>query len=86
MLMGQYLLADLGLSLAKLDHRVFERSRKMVEERGEACFNRAIDDLAAAVRAVHPTPVSLRRLSATFRRSDLFDYLPKPDPSTGLPD
>lgn len=84
MLMGQYLLADLGVPLTKLDHRAFESARKLVEDRGEEYFKRAIVDLGAAVRKVHPSPVSLRRLSATFRRSDLFDYLPKPDPSTGL--
>jgi hypothetical protein len=88
MLMGEYLLVDLGKPLTRLDHRIFFEARGLVEQKGEAYFQRALEVLEDAVQDIATPPVraSLRRLSAIFRRSDLFDYLPRPSAATGLPD
>jgi len=79
MLMGRYLLSDLQLTLDKLDHRAFERARKLVEDNGEAYFNRAVQELEHALdRLYGGQQVSPQRLAATFRRGDLFTYLQPP--------
>jgi hypothetical protein len=77
MLMGEYLLADLGIpSHHALDHRNFEAARQLVETRGEEYFDRATSVLEAALQKLYGgQPVSLLRLSATFRRGDLLQYL-----------
>ena len=77
MLMGRYLLSDLGISLSQLDHRHFEAAKKLVEDHGERYFERAIGVLAGALVKLNGSePVSLQRLSATFRRGDLLQFLP----------
>jgi hypothetical protein len=77
MLMGQYLLADLGVDLSELDHRNFTAAQTLIEQRGEAYFTRASAALDDALRKLYGgQPVSLLRLSATFRRGDLLQYLP----------
>lgn len=79
MLMGRYLLADVNLTLDKLDHRTFEDARRCVEERGDAYFDRAVTELRDALGKLYGgSPVSAQRLAATFRRGDLFDYLQPP--------
>ena len=76
MLMGQYLLHDLGISLQKLDHRKFEEARSLIESKGDAYFERAIVELQDALTKLYGgQSVSLLRLSATFRRGDLLQYL-----------
>ena len=81
MLMGDYLLADLKSPLAKLDHRTFAEARRLIEQNGDAYFDRAVADLEAAVKKLYGgASVSLQQLSATFRRGDLFKHLPPPRP------
>lgn len=76
MLMGRYLLEDLGCGLDELDHRRFESARRLVEEKGEDYFDRASQQLDAALVALYGnTEISLQRLSATFRRGDLLEKL-----------
>lgn len=76
MLMGEYLLRDLGLSLEKLDHRHFEAARQHIEHHGDMYFERAITALQGALlRLYGGQHVSLQRLSATFRRGDLLEVL-----------
>lgn len=76
MLMGDSLLQELGIPLEKLDHRVFETARSLVESKGEAYFDAAISTLQGALSQLYGGQhVSLQRLSATFRRGDLFQYL-----------
>ena len=77
MLMGGYLLDDLGIpDHAALDHRNFDAARRLVETRGDAYFVQATSVLEAALQKLYGgQPVSLLRLSATFRRGDLFQYL-----------
>lgn len=80
MLMGEYLLADLGApNHAALDHRNFETARHLIDTRGEEYFERATSALEAALQKLYGgQPVSLLRLSATFRRGDLLQYLGDP--------
>ncbi len=76
MLMGRYLLNDLGRVLSDLDHRSFESARHLVEEKGEYFFDKASKELDVALGALYgETEVSLQRLSATFRRGDLLELL-----------
>jgi hypothetical protein len=76
MLMGRSLLSDLGIELRKLDHRVFPQAQRLIEERGEAYFEAAVASLSEALRKVYgDQQVPLLRLSATFRRGDLLQYL-----------
>ncbi len=80
MLMGRYLLQDMGISLDRLDHRNFEQARSMVERNYPDYLRRAEEEIA---RALEPLFVgrerTLQRLSATFRRADLVDMLRKTD-------
>lgn len=77
MLMGRSLLRDLGVSTARIDHRNFERARGLVEQNGERYFDQAVEALQVAVTQLYGgQPVSLQRLSATFRRGDLLQVLP----------
>jgi hypothetical protein len=79
MLMGEYLLGDLGISsdrLEQLDHRRFTDAKELVEQRGEEYFERATVRLQKALTRLYgERPVSLQRLAATFRRGDLLEYL-----------
>lgn len=76
MLMGRYLLRDAKLTLDELDHRAFDQVRKLVEDKGDAYFGRAVTELEDALGKVYGNqPVSPQRLAATFRRGDLFTYL-----------
>lgn len=76
MLMGEYLLADLGITLDELDHRRFDDAKALVEQRGEEYFERATTSLQRALERLYgEQPVSLQRLAATFRRGDLLRYL-----------
>lgn len=76
MLMGRYLLADLGVQLPSLDHRNFSRALELVEQRSEAYYRRAIEALSDALHQLYRDQnVSLQRLSATFRRGDLLQFL-----------
>jgi AIPR protein len=76
MLMGRFLLAELKITLDKLDHRRFEDARQLAESKGEEYFNRAVVMLQQAlVKLYGGQDPSLQRLAATFRRGDLFTYL-----------
>ena len=76
MLMGRSLLQDLGTSLVEIDHIRFDKARELIETKGEDYFSDAILRLQLAVSELYGNqPVSLQRLSATFRRGDLFQYL-----------
>lgn len=78
MLMGQALLRDLGIPLEQLTHRNFETARKRLEDSGESYFDQAVGQLQTALEQLYgQQPVSLLRLSATFRRGDLLEYLPR---------
>jgi len=76
MLMGQFLLADLGVDVGKLTHQNFEAAKALVEKNGEEYFDKSVEQLEAALKQLYAeAPVSLLRLSATFRRGDLLSIL-----------
>jgi len=76
MIMGELLLADLGITVSELDHRNFESARKLVEEKGAGYAAQAVDRIEKALKHLYgETDVSLQRLSATFRRGDLLEFL-----------
>lgn len=72
MLMGKHLLGAMGIGLEALDHRCFARAKDLVDQQGEAFFQEAVTEVAVALKRLYGgQEVSLQRLSATFRRSDL---------------
>lgn len=79
MLMGQWLLADLGIPFERLDHldhRRFDEAKALVDTRGDEYFERATLRLAEALRSLYGRQdLSLQRLAATFRRGDLLRCL-----------
>ncbi|MFM2042556.1 MAG: hypothetical protein RLY86_1132 [Pseudomonadota bacterium] len=76
MLMGIYLLEDLGTALTGLTHKNFAKARELIETKGDDYFQRALDRIARELREefgdAEPT---LQKLSATFRRADLVEKL-----------
>lgn len=75
MLMGRYLLSDLGIELPQLDHRKFAEAKGKLEENEDAYHERAIQAIDAALTRLYAEQVSLQRLAATFRRGDLIELL-----------
>lgn len=77
MLMGRYLLADLGITLDQLNHAKFADAVKEWELKDEQYHSRALTDLQTAIDALYGNqPQSLQQLAATFRRGDLLGRLP----------
>ncbi len=76
MLMGRFLLADLGIKLSAFDHRKFDAAMNLIDTAGETYFNRSVEMLQNALSKLYgnQTP-SLQQLSATFRRRDLIVHL-----------
>lgn len=76
MLMGRYLLHDLGISLDKLNHTTFVKARTRIEEHGAAYITRAEMEIEDALKPLFDgRERTLQRLSATFRRADLVETL-----------
>jgi hypothetical protein len=80
MIIGHLLLADLNLTLDKLIHTEFENVKTYFETNKNILFERANEKLVNALAQLYPSPntydtIDKRRLSATFRRGDLMEYL-----------
>lgn len=76
MLIGKYLLSDLGISLKELDHRNFTQARELLETNISDYFRRAEDGIEQALKPLFDgRERTLQRLSATFRRADLVEDL-----------
>ena len=78
MLVGRYVLEDMGVALRRLDHRNFIEAKELLERRGERYLRRAEEEIGAALDPLFDIgrrPRTLQRLSATFRRADLIDML-----------
>ena len=76
MLMGRYLLNEMGIPLGRLDHRNFAAARDLAQRRADDYLVRArtrIEDALAPLFTDRER--TLQRLSATFRRADLVDTL-----------
>ncbi len=76
MLMGKYLLSDLGIELPQLTHLNFEKAKSILADKEEVYFDRAVEEIDLAIKKLYGgQSVSLQRLSATFRRGDLIEEL-----------
>jgi hypothetical protein len=74
------LLKDLELTFDKLTHTEFEKAKTYFETNRNNLFERANEELLAALNSLYPAPkdyktIDKKRLSATFRRGDLMAYL-----------
>ncbi len=76
MLMGRYLLDELGISLRELDHRNFAAARDLVHQKASDYVSRAERQIGDALDPLFRNRErTLQRLSATFRRADLVEML-----------
>lgn len=76
MLMGRYLLKDLGVAQNTLNHLNFAAAKARCEQDAEKYFNAAVVAVGRAVKKLYGNQdVSLQRLAATFRRGDLLEEL-----------
>lgn len=76
MLMGRYLLNEMGIGLGQLDHRNFGAARDLVQRRAGDYLARARVQIEDALCPLfRDRERTLQRLSATFRRADLVDTL-----------
>ncbi|ACU89423.1 AIPR family protein [Desulfomicrobium baculatum] len=76
MLMGQYLLHDLGIGLDKLNHLNFLEARSKWDQNAERYFKEAVTAIEKAIGKLYGQQnLSLQRLAATFRRGDLLQEL-----------
>ena len=83
MLMGRYVLDELGVSLDQLNHRNFAQAQDFIERESHRCLSRsdaAIDQ--AIARLFNGRDRTWQRLSATFRRADLVEMLIDPAASS----
>lgn len=76
MLMGRYLLNELGLRVEELNHTNFLRAEKAFDVNAEAYFQKAVEAISDALEPLfeHQSR-TLQKLSATFRRGDLVSAL-----------
>ena len=78
MLVGRYVLEDMGVALHQLDHRNFTEAKELLERQAERYLRRAEEEIGAALDPLFDDrcrPRTLQRLSATFRRADLVAML-----------
>ncbi len=78
MMMGKYLLTDLGISLPQLDHTRFAAARERIAQQGDEYFGKAVTAIELALKGLYgDQSLSLQRLAATFRRGDMIEELSK---------
>ncbi len=76
MLMGRYLLEEMGISLKQLDHRNFAYALSLADQQSPDYIARAEGKIAPALEPLFSgRERTLQRLSATFRRADLVEML-----------
>lgn len=76
MLVGRYLLTDLGVALRQLDHRNFTRAKDLLDANADDYMAKAEEQVGEALSSLfNGRERTLQRLSATFRRADLVDML-----------
>ena len=79
MLMGDYLLRDMDISLGELNHRNFPQALKLTEENSELYMRDAEKRISEELEPLFQSRErTLQRLSATFRRADLVESLMNP--------
>jgi hypothetical protein len=80
MRMGRRLLADLRLKRKEMSHKDFQSAQRLIEDKGEAYFNAAVQDVKQALQDLYgQQEISLQQLSATFRRGDLIGKFSPPE-------
>ena len=80
MLMGRFLLEDLGITISQLDHLKFDEAKMAFDRNNEAYYKRSVEKIGDAVNRLYGSQeVSLQRLAATFRRGDLLEELARGD-------
>ncbi|MBI4904789.1 MAG: AIPR family protein [Acidobacteria bacterium] len=78
MLMGGYLLADLGIALGQLDHVKFAAAKSRLDRDEDLYYARGLREVDAAIHSLYGgQEVSWQRLAATFRRGDILEELAK---------
>ena len=76
MLMGRYLLDEMGISLKQLDHRNFGEASGAGHQKSGDYLTRAQTQIGDALNPLfRDRERTLQRLSATFRRADLVEML-----------
>ena len=78
MLTGRYLLQDMGIKLARLNHKNFNRAETLIRNNISSYLPRAETAISEALDQLLPNTgqeQTLQRLSATFRRADLVEML-----------
>ena len=76
MLLGTYLLTDLGIELRQLDHRSFTSAKELLDANADDYVVRAEEQIGEALSSLfNGRERTLQRLSATFRRAELVDML-----------
>ncbi len=79
MLMGDYLLRDMDISLGKLDHRNFTKALELIDRNSELYMGKAEKRISKELEPLFESRErTLQRLSATFRRADLVESLMNP--------
>lgn len=79
MLMGDYLLNDMNISLGELDHRNFPQALELTDKKSELYMRDAEERISEELKPLFESRErTLQRLSATFRRADLVEALTKP--------
>jgi hypothetical protein len=78
MIIGDLVLSDLNLQLPQLTHLNFEKVKNYFESNKESLFTRANILLEDALKPFYPDGIQNiepRRLSASFRRGELLEYV-----------
>jgi hypothetical protein len=76
MQMGRRLLSEMNLNINKINHLNFQNANQLIDQKGDAYFNDALQDVQQALQALYGNQeISLQQLSATFRRGDLIEKL-----------
>ena len=76
MLLGRYLLTDLGIELRQLDHRNFSSAKKLLDANADDYVAKGEEQIGEALSSLfNGRERTLQRLSATFRRAELVDML-----------
>ncbi len=78
MIIGDLMLADMNLKLPQLIHTNFVKMKDYFENNKENLFDRANTILEDALKIFYPAGlnnIEPRRLSASFRRGELLDYI-----------
>ena len=76
MLIGKKVLNGCNIKYSELTHINFEPAKKNFEDNGRGYYDSSISDLDTSLTKLYgERSISLQQISATFRRSDLLDYL-----------